>query len=99
MGVYKPQTYILKIQDIRGKTINEYKDVPGEPVLDPQIAYSINDMLSDTKASILGSQYRIKGTTSAFKTGTTNSNENGWLVGYTSDVVFGIWSGHRRINK
>ncbi|MBP9813411.1 transglycosylase domain-containing protein [Candidatus Nomurabacteria bacterium] len=94
MGVYKPQTYILKIQDIRGKTINEYKETPGEPVLDPQIAYSINDMLSDTRASILGTQYRIKGTTSAFKTGTTNNNENGWLVGYTSDVVFGIWSGH-----
>ena len=94
MGVYKPQTYILKIKDIRDKTISEYKETPGEPVLDSQIAYSLNDMLSDTKASILGSQYRIKNAKSAFKTGTTNNNENGWLVGYTSDVVFGIWSGH-----
>lgn len=94
MGVYKPQTYILNIKDIRGKTISEYKDAPGEPVLDSQIAYSINDMLSDTKASILGTQYRISGARSALKTGTTNNNENGWLVGYTSDVVFGLWSGN-----
>jgi penicillin-binding protein 1A len=94
MGVYKPQTYIMKVQDIRGKTISEYKETPGEQVLDPQIAYTMNDILADTKASILGTQYRVAGAKSAFKTGTTNNNENGWLVGYTSDIVFGIWSGH-----
>ncbi len=93
MGKYKPQTYILTIKDSKNKVIGEYKDEPGEQVLDEQIAYTINDMLSDSKASYFGSSYRLKNFRSALKTGTTNNQENGWLMGYTPHLVFGMWSG------
>lgn len=96
MGKYKPQTYILKVEDSRGKTIKEWKDTPGEQVLDPQIAYTINDMLSDPKASYFGNNYRLNnGFKSAMKTGTTDKNENSWLMGYTPNLAFGIWTGRQ----
>jgi penicillin-binding protein 1A len=93
MGKYKPQTYILIVKDSKGKQIKEYKDEPGEQVLDEQVAYSINDILSDPKASYFGSSNRLKNFRSAMKTGTTNNQENGWLMGYTPYLVFGMWSG------
>ena len=94
MGVYKPQTYILSVKDIKNKTIKEYQDTPGEQVLDEQIAYSINDMLSDPSASYFGNTHRLTNFKSAIKTGTTNNQENGWFMGYTPHIVFGMWAGH-----
>jgi penicillin-binding protein 1A len=95
MGKVKPQTYVLKIEDKSGKIVKpEWKDVPGEQVLDSQIAYTINDMLSDPSASYFGSSNRLKNFRSALKTGTTNNRENGWIMGYTPHLVFGMWSGH-----
>lgn len=93
MGKTKEQTYILKIEDKKGKVIKEYKDTPGEQVLDPQIAYTINDMLSDPKASYFGNSYRLNNFRSALKTGTTNDRDNGWIMGYTPYLVLGFWSG------
>lgn len=94
MGKVKEQAYILKIEDKKGKIISEWKDTPGEQVLDPQIAYTINDMLSDSKASYFGNSYRLSNFRSALKTGTTNDRDNGWIMGYTPYFVLGFWSGN-----
>jgi len=95
-GKYKPQTYVLKVVDTHGKLLKEWKDTAGEQVLDPQIAYIINDMLSDSRASYFGNSYRLNnGWKSAIKTGTTNSNENGWMVGFTPKLVLGLWTGRQ----
>jgi len=96
MGQYKPLTYILKVQDRYGKTLQEWKDTPGTQVLDPQIAYILNDMLSDPHASYFGNSFRLgNGYKSAMKTGTTNANENGWMLGYTPNLAFGLWMGRQ----
>lgn len=98
-GKYKEQTYILKVSDSKDHAI-EWKDTAGEQVIDPQIAYTINDMLSDTSASYFGNSYRLNnGYKTAMKTGTTNYNDNGWLMGYTPYIAFGIWSGRQNDNK
>lgn len=93
MGKTKEQVFILKIEDQKGKVIREWKDTEGEQVLDPQIAYTINDMLSDSKASYFGTKYRLTDFRSALKTGTTNFRDNGWIMGYTPYYVLGFWSG------
>lgn len=99
-GKYKPKTYILKVSDSRNKTLHEWKDTPGEQVLDPQIAYIVADMMSDSKVSYFGNSYRLNnGWQSALKTGTTNNKDNGWLMGYTNKLAFGLWMGRQNDNK
>lgn len=99
-GKYKPQTYILQVLNRKDKVLDEWKDTAGEQVIDPQIAYTINDMLSDPSASYFGNSYRLNnGFKTAMKTGTTNFNDNGWMMGYTPYLAFGIWSGRQNDNK
>jgi penicillin-binding protein 1A len=96
MGVYKPKTYILKISDTKNKTIKEWKDTGGKQVLDPQVAYIINDMLSDDAARYIrgSSNFNLPGVTTALKTGTTNGMDNGWLMMYSTKIASGVWIGH-----
>jgi penicillin-binding protein 1A len=94
-GKYKPLTYYLKIQDKKGKTIKEFKDTPGQQVIDPQVAYIIQNMMSDGSVRYSGLDYqvRINGVTTAVKTGTTNNSDNGWLMGYSTKLAAGVWIG------
>lgn len=96
MGEYKPLTYILTIYDSRGKTIKEWQNLEGEQVLDPQVAYIINDMLSDDNVRYIrgSSNFNYPGVTTALKTGTTNNMDNGWLMMYSTKIATGVWIGH-----
>ena len=96
MGNYKPITYILKVEDMKGKVIKEWADSVGERVIDEQVAYTMNDMLSDASVRYggLNPQVLINGVTTAVKTGTTNNAENGWMMGYSTKIVTGVWVGH-----
>lgn len=95
MGKYKPLTYILKIEDANGNTIKEWRDTEGEQVLDPQVAYIINNMLSDDSARYIrgSSNFNLPGITTALKTGTTNGMDNGWLLMYSTKIAAGVWIG------
>jgi membrane peptidoglycan carboxypeptidase len=96
MGVYKPQTYVLKVEDSHGKVLKEWKDSAGEQVLDPQVAYIINNMLSDDNARYIrgSSNFNLPGITTALKTGTTNNMDNGWLMMYSTKIAAGVWIGN-----
>lgn len=73
------------------------------PVLDPRIAFMISDILSDNVARTpaMGSNSPLvtrdaSGNVilSSVKTGTTNDFRDNWTVGYTNDLVVGVWSGN-----
>lgn len=89
---------ILKIQDSKGKTLEEWKD-QGKQVIASEIAYEISHILSDSEAkrptfnASLG-VLSVRGKTVASKTGTTNSYKDGWTVGYTPSLVAGVWAGN-----
>ena len=96
-GVRVPPVSILEIRDSNENTIYQHVPRP-ENVLDPEAARVINNLLSDNDA-----RTPLFGPTSflyfanrdvAGKTGTTNDNRDAWLVGYTPDVVVGVWSGN-----
>ncbi|MBU1446147.1 hypothetical protein KKD70_02700, partial [Patescibacteria group bacterium] len=72
----------------------------GEEVLDPQVAYLINSVLSDV-GTRLGPNMTISGQVNAAKTGTSNKKVNGinipsnlWTMGYTTNLVTGVWAGN-----
>ncbi len=99
-GVYKPMTYILQVKDRYGKVIQQWKNSAGTQVLDPQIAYIINSILSDPTASYFGDSFRLNnGYESAMKTGTTNNLDNGLMMGYTPNIAVGLWMGRMTDNS
>jgi membrane peptidoglycan carboxypeptidase len=67
------------------------------PTLDPRVAYLISDILSDNVARIpsFGEQSSLEiGRPAAAKTGTTTDWRDNWTVGYTPDLVTGVWVGN-----
>jgi membrane peptidoglycan carboxypeptidase len=65
--------------------------------LDPRIAFIISDILSDNQARTpaMGAQSDlVTQFTSSVKTGTTNDNKDNWTVGFTRNVVVGVWVGN-----
>jgi 1A family penicillin-binding protein len=90
---------IRRITDHDGNLIYELpKDLnPGPAVLDPRTAFLITDILSDNDARRStfgpGSPLRLSRPAAA-KTGTTQDWRDNWTVGYTPDLVTGIWVGN-----
>ncbi len=90
-----PQTYILKIEDSGGKTVDEWKPSQGEQVIRDETAYIVTDMLSDPKASYLSRKpHGYKGHKMSYKTGTTNDSKDGWMMGYSTHYAAGVWVGY-----
>ena len=94
-GVYQPLTYIDKIYDSKGNLIHNWRPSP-ERVIKPEVAWLINDMLSDRKARYT-QRFNLKDAVGAIKTGTTDDWRNNHIFGYTKSVVFGTWMGHHDI--
>jgi len=93
---------IMKITNAQGDVLEEWEEDKQEyeEVLDPQIAYLINSILSDTSVR-LGPMMTIPGHVNAAKTGTSNKKvanvnypSNLWTMGYTTHLVAGVWAGN-----
>ncbi len=100
-GNYIEATPILKIENAEGEVLEQWEEGESTQVLDPQVAYLINDVLSDTEYR-LGPNLTVAGQVNAAKTGTSDKKlDNGnilpnncWTVGYTTDLVAGVWTGN-----
>lgn len=97
-GVRREVVAILKVEDSKGRLLDEYRQSRGKEVLDPQIAYQINNVLSDNEARayIFGRNNRLTlpGRPVAAKTGTTQDYHDAWTVGYTPQLTAGVWVGN-----
>jgi len=88
-GIRHDPVAILKVTDHNGNILEEFKPNSGIRALSEQVAFLINDILSDSNARSLtfggGNQLglNIPGHTVAVKTGTTNDNRDNWAIGYT----------------
>lgn len=90
-----PQTYILKAEDSRGKALYEWQPSAGEQVVRADSAYIIADIMSDPRASYMSRKsHDYKGWDFSLKTGTTNDNKDGWLMGFSTKYAAGVWVGH-----
>jgi penicillin-binding protein 1A len=65
----------------------------GEQVLDPITAYQITSMLEGVVQRGTAYQAKILGRPLAGKTGTTNDYRSAWFVGYSPDLVIGVFIG------
>jgi hypothetical protein len=96
-GQRMPPVSILKITDFAGNLIYEYQPQSGGQVIRAEHAYLISSILSDNEArnftfgrnSALHLSFPV-----AAKTGTTNDIRDNWTMGYTPDLVTGVWVGN-----
>ena len=96
-GVWEAPSFILKVTAPDGTVLEQY--TPNEKkVLDPQVARLISDVLSDNNARApefgYNSSLYFPDRQVAAKTGTTQDNRDGWLIGYTPSLVTGVWTGN-----
>ena len=96
-GQRVPPVAILKIVDHTGEVVYEYHPQPGEQVIRAEHAYLINSILSDNQARtwMFGSNSALNlSFPVAAKTGTSNDFRDNWTLGYTPDLVTGVWVGN-----
>jgi membrane peptidoglycan carboxypeptidase len=71
---------------------------PAKQVVDPRVAYIISDILADNAARTpaMGARSPLYTPTlpTSVKTGTTNDYRDNWTMGYTRNVVVGVWVGN-----
>lgn len=93
-GIYSEPIAILKIEDRNGNTLEEHYPRRRE-VLSIEIAYLATDMLQSAINEGTGMNVRRLGLgiPCAGKTGTTDDCGNGWFLGYTPELVVGVWTG------
>jgi len=96
-GIRHPATGILKIEDRKGRVLEQYED-KSEEVLPREAALTISNILSDNAARtpIFGARSSLYFSERAVaaKTGTTNDYRDTWVVGYTPQVAVGAWMGN-----
>lgn len=97
-GVYHPKTSILKVTDASGKILEQYKDDPGQRVVDEKYVGMLDYIMSTNslRAPVFGNNNPLAFSDRpvAAKTGTTNEWRDGWTVGFTPSVVAGVWAGN-----
>ncbi len=96
-GIKVSPVAVLKIEDSQGKVIEDNTQPQGSQVLPANIAQEISDILSDSVARApLGENdlFSFGGRDVAVKTGTTNDYRDAWTVGYTPNMVVGVWAGN-----
>jgi 1A family penicillin-binding protein len=90
--------YILRVENAAGELLYEWQPAPPSVrVIDERLAWLITDILSDDEARMMGfgrnSAMNI-GRPAAAKTGTTTDFRDNWIVGYTPELVTGVWVGN-----
>jgi len=94
-GVLAKPIYILKVVDKYGNILEDYKPEVKE-VLRKESAYIMTDMLKSVVNSGTGvtarTVYQFLRPTGG-KTGTTNDFTDAWFIGFTPQIVAGVWLG------
>lgn len=91
---------ILKVEDASGKVVWQ-PPIQREAVLSPEESWLMVSMMKDvvirgTGARVWSSGFRVP---AGGKTGTTNDGADVWFIGYTADLVAGVWMGFDRPQK
>jgi len=97
-GQWTEPLSVLKVVDNRGRVLEQNKPQPLRQIFDAEAAYQVTSILSDDAARVptfpAGGYLTLPGRPVAAKTGTTQSYRDAWTIGYTPDLVTGVWAGN-----
>jgi penicillin-binding protein 1A len=100
LGTRSSPTAIVRVENAKGQVLWE-PTAQRAPVMSPEESWLMVSMMKDvvqrgTAAGSVGAQFHIP---AGGKTGTTNDGADVWYIGYTSDLVAGVWMGLDRPAK
>ncbi|HEU5171750.1 MAG TPA: PBP1A family penicillin-binding protein [Gemmatimonadales bacterium] len=101
LGARTVPTAILRVEDRGGKIVWQ-PQVRSEPVMDREHAWLMTDALRDVvRHGTAFSAVSARGFTvpAGGKTGTTNDGFDVWYIGFTPDLVTGMWIGFDQPKK
>lgn len=100
LGLRTTPHSIAKVENAEGKVVWK-PELLREAVLSPEESWLMVNMMKDvvirgTGARIWSSGFRVP---AGGKTGTTNDGADVWFIGYTADLVAGVWMGFDKPQK
>lgn len=97
-GIRRETLSILKVEKTNGETLEEWEESEGERVFSANVARMVTDILEDNaaRANVFGEggPLVLPGRPAAVKTGTTNDYRDAWTIGWTPQIVAGVWVGN-----
>jgi len=84
--------FITKITDGQGVELDAFTFKRNQ-VIPPETAYLITSMLKSAVERGTGKSARVLGRPVAGKTGTSNDFQDTWFLGYTPEMLTGVWVG------
>jgi penicillin-binding protein 1A len=90
-----PKPYAIeKIETRDGAVLYQHKDDKPRRVLTPKVAKDLTHMLYQVMRSGTGRRANLGMRQAAGKTGTTNDWRDAWFVGFTGQLITGVWVGN-----
>ncbi|MFN8532602.1 MAG: penicillin-binding protein 1C [Dehalococcoidia bacterium] len=96
-GRYRQPTDLLRIESAEGEALWLPAERPVRQALTPETAFLVTHILADPQARELGFGMAgplLLSRPAAVKTGTTAAFRDNWTIGYTPDLVVGVWVGN-----
>lgn len=85
---------IVEVQGVDGSVFYKREGSGLGEVIKPEIAAQMNRMLTSAVDHGTGRKAKLDARPTAGKTGTTQDFKDAWFVGYSGDVVTGVWTGN-----
>jgi len=85
---------ILDVKTTDGTSLYEHKALPATPVIAPEQLQEMNQMMFEVIQTGTGKRADLNPRPAAAKTGTSQDWRDAWFVGYTADLVTGVWVGN-----
>lgn len=94
-GGRRVDPYLIEtIETTRGKVIYQRAEYEPARVYDRALAETMTAMLAAVIRSGTGAEAAIENWPVAGKTGTSQSSRDAWFIGYSSELLGGIWTGN-----
>jgi penicillin-binding protein 1A len=93
-GTTVPYYTVVKVMTKSGKVLYQYQAPEPRRVIDPQIATEMTNLMYGVINGGTGTNASLGDRPAAGKTGTSSDWRDAWFVGYTANLVTGVWIGN-----
>jgi penicillin-binding protein 1A len=93
-GIRVQPHVITRVKTASGKLIYQRKGTNFGRVVEPKYIAMMNAMMQETLLTGTARKAELRGWQAAGKTGTSQDYRDAWFVGYTSNLVAGVWLGN-----